>query len=595
MAEQVQSILDAMVEPLANLQERNILSPSEVSSTVARRREFEYRLQRRRQLRLSDHLEYLATEEKLEQLRRVRMKKLKLVNVQPNENNDDAVTLQANLQGDRHILHHLHRLWNRTLARFGTTSVELYLQYASFCQRFQCYHNLSKDCYPRALAEHGRTHPELWVGAAQHEMMHNNAVGAARVLLQRGLRVVVGCDDDKCLELWRASFVLELHWVQKLRGRKSILLQGTDSSAMEEQKDVYKVAKIVFRNAMKAPEAQPKWGWELLRACQGFPAADLVSWILSQIVDENETDPEMWVCRAKYYATQSDDKTEQDTPASKRPRLDKTDSEPETTKNPVLDTIRQACSSIQTPEMYGKALEFLSAYDGDGDDEVEQVMEDLIMDVAESSHLQSEDLMLLYADSLTSSKKAIEVLSEYISRTEKCRAPVWIELARRVCKKEGPEAAEKVLKKASFPFDDSDSVTIHVQLLGLHLLRDQPKFSLLETILLLAPANPMAYCDRPVKDKFVHIPAICSAFLEQVNETTLGRKAYKAILGSHCWTTWVKEAPDAVQNIIDHALSLEADSAPRQRVIFDRAIESFKGTNVAKKYRQQRDGTVRFR
>ena len=74
-AEQVQATLDAMAAPLANLQYRDIFSADEIAATVARRRESEYRLQRKRQPRLSDYLSYIAVEEQLEQLRRVRMQK----------------------------------------------------------------------------------------------------------------------------------------------------------------------------------------------------------------------------------------------------------------------------------------------------------------------------------------------------------------------------------------------------------------------------------------------------------------------------------------------------------------------------------------
>ena len=75
-AEQVQATLDAMAAPLANLQYRDIFSADEIAATGARRRESEYRLQQKRQPRLSDYLSCIAVEEQyLEQLRRVRMQK----------------------------------------------------------------------------------------------------------------------------------------------------------------------------------------------------------------------------------------------------------------------------------------------------------------------------------------------------------------------------------------------------------------------------------------------------------------------------------------------------------------------------------------
>ena len=85
----------------------------------------------------------------------------------------------------------------------------------------------------------------------QHEMEHNNAVGAACIVLQRRLRLLKPSSNR--FDVWRASFVLELHWVQKLEGRRAILKEKRkeiddetqDTKISSKQSDTYKMAKII--------------------------------------------------------------------------------------------------------------------------------------------------------------------------------------------------------------------------------------------------------------------------------------------------------------------------------------------------------------
>src|SRR6476660_2811589 len=76
MADQVQAILDGMVAPLRDLEERKIFDEDEIRSIVHRRRTSEYALQRRKP-RLADYIEYIQQEIQLEKLRELRAKRLK--------------------------------------------------------------------------------------------------------------------------------------------------------------------------------------------------------------------------------------------------------------------------------------------------------------------------------------------------------------------------------------------------------------------------------------------------------------------------------------------------------------------------------------
>lgn len=68
----------------------------------------------------------------------------------------------------------------------------------------------------RAVQLHPRT-PSLYVLAASHELAHGG-MGAARVLLQRGLRL-----NADCVDMWREYVRLELNFVEALRRRWDVL------------------------------------------------------------------------------------------------------------------------------------------------------------------------------------------------------------------------------------------------------------------------------------------------------------------------------------------------------------------------------------
>jgi U3 small nucleolar RNA-associated protein 6 len=82
----------------------------------------------------------------------------------------------------------------------------------------------------RAVQLHPRA-PSLYVLAASHELAHGG-MGAARVLLQRGLRL-----NADCVDMWREYVRLELGFVEALRRRWDVLgiaLEDDDSSPGRE-------------------------------------------------------------------------------------------------------------------------------------------------------------------------------------------------------------------------------------------------------------------------------------------------------------------------------------------------------------------------
>jgi U3 small nucleolar RNA-associated protein 6 len=446
MAEHVQAALDLMVAPLQDLQERGVFAVTEIRAVVNRRRDSEYAL-RRRQPRKADFLRYLQAEMDLEKLRQLRSKSLLQKQRQQeqkdksegqgaatdttNQNQNQTTTTTTTKHiGDKHIIQHIHLLWVRTLRKYRA-DVALYLQYADFCKETGSFRKLSQ-CYSQALQLHPKE-PGLWIEAASHEFFQAGSVPAARVLLQRGLRI-----NGTAMDLWVQYFGLELHFVQKMQGRRNILMGGSAGnsvnvkkisddeedeeepsletekeeeddeemvqgasavSALSSNYDAHAMAKIVYDNAIAAVSDNVAFRLRFLDQCRLFP--DTVE-LAQHIVDSIQKDaacqgqPEAWIARAMYAwekssssvagtgaATEAKGFVQE--PSSKRQKSSKS-ATPKALANsdsvdPVLAVLEEATETLQTEDMYLQAIRFLRSYmeqlepgngaDNDNDDDEE--------------------------------------------------------------------------------------------------------------------------------------------------------------------------------------------------------------------------------
>jgi tetratricopeptide (TPR) repeat protein len=635
MAEQVQAVLDEMVAPLADLQTRGIFTAVEIEQIVARRREFEYRL-RRRQPRQSDYLQYLETEEKVEELRRLRTRRLNERTAGGDNSGGHQKVTHTNSKhiGDVHGIRFLHLLWIRTLRKFR--SVEMYLQYAQFCDRVQSYQRLTA-CYQDALSFFPQS-VELWIGAASHEYFGQRSMRAARILLQRALRIHAGSAD-----VWIQYFTLELHWRCKLMGRRLILqanhvndetnntddalLPVPDADDNEDNKDnnksdPYQMAKLVYEEAIQSKAATANLQWQFVAACQDFPVKDLQQWIVQGLTHTNE---DTWIIHARYLAASSQQTAEisagdrdndnnggedeaEEAPSPKRQR----------TENPVLALLEKACQSLPTSKMVVEAIRFLDEYveeetEQNEKSETTKVVQELQNKLfAHATHqgLVNTELLYLQVEHLPSATDAIALLESYTTKHKSVDdSNVWIKYASLVLQETGEPEAAKVLETAltRISMNKADYVVLLVQLLGVRLLVRQKKTNkkdteaiakLVQRLLLLAPANPMASCDEPLIEQVVHVPAALDLYLEQLVEKESSTKQsmiLESILSSKCMDEWVAQAPDTVDAIIDKIVKMEESDTKKQEVVFERAIRIFKDTPMADVYRRRRDNELRYR
>ncbi|KAJ2839554.1 U3 snoRNP protein, partial [Coemansia sp. 'formosensis'] len=219
MAEIVQYHLEQMVGELEDLERRKLFTKPELKSIVKKRTKFEYGLRRRR-VSQADFLRYIEYEINVDALRRKRK----------HRTTKDAKRTLCDYSIGRRIV----SIFERALTRHPN-DVALWLQYIEFVKSSD--HSEDGEASTRALSKIYATaitkHPyeaRLWIMAAEHELDASSNGSAARLLLQRALRV-----NPRDSALWTEYFRLELLLVEKIKARRRVL--GIDSNTNEEEEE----------------------------------------------------------------------------------------------------------------------------------------------------------------------------------------------------------------------------------------------------------------------------------------------------------------------------------------------------------------------
>jgi len=216
-----------------------------VRAIAAKRRDFEFLL-RRRTARKSDFLRYITHELNLEELRRLRKNKAGLSKSTPSDHAGKQL---------------VHFIFERALRKFRG-DLELWLQYLDYC----CSTS-SHKAHSRALAQALQLFPRtagLWIRAASYEFFEHSSPPAARVLMQRGLRL----NGQESALLWTQYFKLEVLYVNKLRGRRVALGlgegggkgegEGEEPGEEEGEREGVKVPRLEGEDEDEAAEEEAK-------------------------------------------------------------------------------------------------------------------------------------------------------------------------------------------------------------------------------------------------------------------------------------------------------------------------------------------------
>ncbi|KAI8970950.1 U3 small nucleolar RNA-associated protein 6-domain-containing protein [Pilobolus umbonatus] len=210
MAETVQYILERMLPELEELEKHHVFSPVEIKSIIKKRTNFEYALHRRIKKKI-DFLRCIEYEMNLEKLRTVRIKRLGV---------DDKLKHKLQYTGNKRVF----TLFERATVRFAG-DISLWLQFIDYAKAKKAY-NILSSIYVKAIKYHPRN-ASLWILASSWEYEHNANISAARLLLQRAIRM-----NPENKQLWHEYFRLELMYIEKIKMRRRVL--GLDKDVMKD-------------------------------------------------------------------------------------------------------------------------------------------------------------------------------------------------------------------------------------------------------------------------------------------------------------------------------------------------------------------------
>jgi len=634
MAEEVQAALDDMVPALKDLQDRGVFTADEIHQIVDRRRNSEYDIRRINNRRKADFLRYIKDEVNLEELRKLRTKKIKEKEREERKEGEVGVAVEKSI-GDRHIVHHIHNVWRKTLYKFGKSDVGLYLQYADYCKEIQAHGALS-----RILAEALQLFPHqegLWIEAASHEFFVLGSIQNARVLMQQGIRALAGSSPR---DLWMQLFCLELHFVERMKARKTILQGGEaanlkteneeDEKTDESTMDPHKIARLVYKNAVESIPDNVKFRLDFWDQCRLFSETEklqrfIVDSIRNDLCKDNA---EAWMAWALYQweqkrqenantrNNQRDGSDEEENEGVKEPSVkkQKMDASKDDNSWSVLDILRQATEALQTEEMYLKAVRMITRYvanlqeEWQNDEENEdpdisvglELLESLFKEAGESDFFSAELVreQALFLQRLQRKDESIECLEKFAkSHPTKDSLKVWIHLAE--ISETGPVSVlTQALAKADMNHPSYYEVLLHLFGAKLQSNDDTELMALFQKIALLTPGFlPITEIEEPIFG-VPHALDACMQFLQYLNDkadTAHARKVYRTVIyESSLGKIFTDFSDDSMITLVEQAVMTEQSSSDKRAVkrknlvrLYEEASKLFDGSEVGRKYQER--------
>ncbi|KAG0048132.1 U3 snoRNP protein [Gryganskiella cystojenkinii] len=227
MADTVRFYMEEMLPEMRDLEQKGLFTKKEITSILKKREKFEYAL-KRRIAKKADFLRYIEYEMNLEDLRKKRRARM--------VNQKQSISDYA---GPRRI----YFIFKRCLTKFHG-DISIWLQYLNYAKKTGASRTLGK-IYAQVLQLHPMN-AKLWILAAAWEWEENANIVAARVLLQRALRLNTTTES-----LWHEYFRLELVYIAKILARRQIL--GIDASTEQVEEDILEDEKVDTDNMIQLP------------------------------------------------------------------------------------------------------------------------------------------------------------------------------------------------------------------------------------------------------------------------------------------------------------------------------------------------------
>lgn len=286
MAEYVEQRMEEMINEVEQMERVNLLTGDEVKELLRKRKQFEYKLQKRSKSK-DDFLEYIQYESNL----------LRLLTMRRESTGYNHK--QAEIEGS--IKTRINKLF-KIMEHRNQSDVTIWLSHIQFLKGSGWEEAVSR-MYLRMLQVHSDK-PGLWVEAASWEFENCGSAENARKILLRGLRFLPGS-----WILQREYVKMELLYVEQLRKRKQVLEtkkdnENDDDSSEENKEDNVEtdddkvldcsIVKLVATNAVESIK-DPKFVVSLIATIRRFQFAEsVVTDLFDILVEKFPSSPITW-------------------------------------------------------------------------------------------------------------------------------------------------------------------------------------------------------------------------------------------------------------------------------------------------------------
>ena len=227
----VQYEMERMAPEFADLREKKLFSEAELKLIIEKRRRYEYRIASRA-ASADDFLEYIGHEMTFEDVRRLRKRAIHLET--------------AHGASEFAVVRRVHGLYNRLLRRHGR-EWPLWMQYVDFALRVKSVRALQR-ILAQCASLHGNKRSEVWLLGA---LLLRNVVSnthAARVFLQRGLRMHP-LHPHLLVETFRFELFVAIEAVEEAR-----IAMGTVGARAEELALAQDEREVLVRERLEKME-----------------------------------------------------------------------------------------------------------------------------------------------------------------------------------------------------------------------------------------------------------------------------------------------------------------------------------------------------
>jgi len=233
MAEFVQLRLEEMLPEMEQMQRVQLFSEQEIKIIIKKRRDYEYKLQKRTKNK-GDYLKYIQYEIDLLSLLRLRRQKIGYHHKKS--------------EIDYTIAKRINKIFNMAISRFPVDT-KIWLFQIEFCKKMKWNSSISQIFIKMLKVKSNE--PSLWIMAAKWEFEENLSVANGRDLLLRALRF-----HPESIKIYIEAFRLELLEVDRLRKRREVLGLSCEADLPDEEEVKDKIlegqlAVLYYEDAQK--------------------------------------------------------------------------------------------------------------------------------------------------------------------------------------------------------------------------------------------------------------------------------------------------------------------------------------------------------